>query len=1082
MKFGVPWSVKGIRPEARETAREAARRAGVPLSEWLNAVILQQAEDQGIDAHAHDDDDAYGEDAGVHQRLDELSRRIEQMSRSGPAAYAPPPRRGRNETDTMAEMIGRLDRRLDQFANASRPMAPPLQPAMQPAMQPTMPAPIDRAVAEITARQRALNGLPAPGSPPMPAAAASRAPLPTQDISGLEDRLRQITDQIETLRRPGVEEAINALREELGEIGHALTEAMPRRAIDAIEKQIAGLSQRIAEGRQAGNIAGAEHGALANVEHGLAEVRDALHGLTPAENLVGFNEAIAGLAHKIDMIVAQKDPATLAQLDSAITTLRSLATHVASNETVGKLAAEVQTLAERVEHATHAAGGSAALDHLEQRINGLADALADRVQSGGAVPPHLEALVQSLSDKIEQLQSSRGDNVAMGHLEDRIVSLVTKLDASESRLGQLEAVERGLGDLLVHIEDMRANKQSGGLRADASPAVDELKHDIARTQDALDNVHGTLALVVDRLAAIEHGMRGEAPALPAGKLAVRAVSTAQETKKEAAKEPPREAPQHLPPATPLQMPAPQAAAPRPQPPAAQPAPAPQPAPRRRAATLPINPDLPPDLPLEPGSGPPPLRANPAARIAASEAALGGAGPAADAAPGGKSSFIAAARRAAQLALAHAPGMRAKGAAPAAPAAVAPAPASAEPDDFDEAMSPSLRARLSKRVKSLFIAASIIAIVVGGVQIAGNMLKFGGTTKTANTTKAEMDRPATDAGEPLDLSPDRATRQAAAVPPLAAPAPAQVATTPAFNLDPGAKDTSSLFNPPALMTPPAQPKNDVTGSIPARTKGPMGPLGPQLAPMSDQLPLAIGGPQLRTAAAGGDVGAAYEVALRFAEGRGVPMNLAEAAHWFERAAAKGLVPAQFRYASMLEKGQGVKKDLPQARKLYLAAAARGSAKAMHNLAVLYAEGLDGKPDYGTAVKWFQQAAERGIADSQYNLGVLAARGLGTDKNFADSYKWFALAAASGDTESAKKRDEVAARLDPQALAAAQQAVKSFVPMAQPQEATAVPKPHGGWDDAKGAGPEAVPAPVKPKTNMRPAPHAPLSLGSFTVGKQ
>jgi localization factor PodJL len=363
-----------------------------------------------------------------------------------------------------------------------------------------------------------------------------------------------------------------------------------------------------------------------------------------------------------------------------------------------------------------------------------------------------------------------------------------------------------------------------------------------------------------------------------------------------------------------------------------------------------------------------------------------------------------------------------------------------------------------------------------------MLNVGGTTKTANTNKAELDRLPTEAGEPLDLSSDQPAREAAAAPPLAAPAapaPAQVATTPAFNLDPSAKDNSSLFNPPALMAPPAQSKNDVTGSIPARAKG---PLGPQIAPLTDQLPLAIGGPQLRSAAANGNLGAAYEIALRFAEGRGVPMNLAEAAHWFERAAAKGLVPAQFRYASMLEKGQGVKKDLPQARRLYLAAAAKGSAKAMHNLAVLYAEGVDGKPDYDVAVKWFQQAAQRGIADSQYNLGVLAARGLGTDKNFAESYKWFSLAAASGDMESAKKRDEVAGHLDPQALAAAQQAVKSFVPMPQPDEATAVPKPQGGWDDAKGAGIEAVPAPAKPKTNLRPAPHAPLSLGSFTVGKQ
>ena len=1044
MKFGVPWSVKGIRPEARDTAREAARRAGVPLSEWLNAVILQQAEEQGIDPHAHDDDDADGDYGDVHQRLDDLSRRIEQMNRSGPAAYAP--RRGRNDSDKMAEMINRLDRRLDQFANASRPVAPPLQPAMPP-MQ--MPPSLDRAVAEITARQRALNGLPAAGTPPMPAiATAPPAPLPTQDISGLEDRLRQITDQIETLRRPGVEEAINALRDELGQIGQALNDAMPRRAIDTIEKQIAELTQRIAEGRQAG----VEHGALAGVEHGLAEVRDALRGLTPAENLVGFNDAVAGLAHKIDMIVAQKDPATLQQLESAVTTLRSLATNVASNETIGKLAAEVQALGERVEHIAHTASGGAALDHLEQRINALADALAERAQAGAVVPPHLDALVQSLSDKIEQVQSSRGDNVAMGHLEDRIVNLVEKLDASESRLGHLEAVERGLSDLLVHIEN---NKQGAGLRADGSPAVDELKHDIARTQDALDGVHSTLALVVDRLAAIEQDVRGarsdEMP--PAAKLAVRAVSNAPE-------EPPR-----LPPATPMQMPPQQAAAPVPPP--AEP---PQQQQRRRAAAIqPINPDLPPDQPLEPGSGPPPLRANAAARIAASEAALGGAAPAAE--QGGKSSFIAAARRAAQAALQHAPGARAK----AAPVNVAIAPA--EREHIDDNVGPSLRSKLTRRVKSLFIAASIIAIVVGGAQIAGNLLS--GPDKTAKTDrsgKLESEKAPVVASEPLDISPPgEPEREGAAAPPLAAPtSPAPIATTPAFNFGQSGNVSSSLLSPPDLGPAPTAPKNDVTGSIPPRANG--------TAPMPDHLPLAVGGPHLRSAAAAGDVGAAYEVASRFAEGRGVPVNLQEAAHWFERAASQGLAPAQFRYASMLEKGQGVKKDLIQARQLYLAAAAKGNAKAMHNLAVLYAEGIEGKPDYVAAVKWFRQAAQRGISDSQYNLGVLAARGLGTDQSFIDAYKWFALAAARGDAECAKKRDEVGSHLEPADLAAAQQMVKAFVPQPQPAEATAVPKPQGGWDNAVGAVPDPAPAPAKSKARPQPAPHAPLSLGSFTVGKR
>jgi len=124
-----------------------------------------------------------------------------------------------------------------------------------------------------------------------------------------------------------------------------------------------------------------------------------------------------------------------------------------------------------------------------------------------------------------------------------------------------------------------------------------------------------------------------------------------------------------------------------------------------------------------------------------------------------------------------------------------------------------------------------------------------------------------------------------------------------------------------------------------------------------------------------------------------------------------------------------------------------------------------------VQWFRKAAQRGIADSQYNLGVLCARGLGTDKSYAEAYKWFALAAAQGDRESAKKRDDVAAHIDPAALAEAQQAVTSFVAEPQPEEAAAVHEPPGGWDHADG-----TPPPAKPR------PAGPMSLGAFQVGKR
>ena len=451
----------------------------------------------------------------------------------------------------------------------------------------------------------------------------------------------------------------------------------------------------------------------------------------------------------------------------------------------------------------------------------------------------------------------------------------------------------------------------------------------------------------------------------------------------------------------------------------------------------IAPDLLPDQ-----------HANPAARIAASEVALNGAQLAAPQA--GKSNFIAAARRAAQAA-AQAPSTR---------------PPQADTAEAYEPERPPLRDSVKKRVKSLFVVASIIAVVTGSIQIAGNFLNFGNSgTQTAQAPAPQPDKIGTvaETTEPQ-------TTPTVVVNPLALPqlptAPlvharaAPAAGTPLENFN-ATVAMPSLFNPPLLSAP-----NDVTGSIQASR-----PAAPPSQPSGDSLPIAIGGPKLRSAAVAGDAAAAYEIAKRYAEGRGVPVDLEEAARWFERAAGMGLAPAQFRYASMLEKGQGVHKDLTQARRLYLAAAGKGNGKAMHNLAVLHAEGVDGRPDYSTAVQWFRKAAQRGIADSQYNLAVLCERGLGTTRSYAEAYKWFALAAAQGDNESARKRNEVTSHMDPATLAAAQETVRTFVPDAQPEEAIAVAQPPGGWD---------VAAEAPPRARLRPP--GPMSLGALEVGNR
>ena len=262
--------------------------------------------------------------------------------------------------------------------------------------------------------------------------------------------------------------------------------------------------------------------------------------------------------------------------------------------------------------------------------------------------------------------------------------------------------------------------------------------------------------------------------------------------------------------------------------------------------------------------------------------------------------------------------------------------------------------------------------------------------------------------------------------------------------------------PVTLPPQA---SDITGAIPPAS----GKLGSVQIPPSEKLPDGIGGPVLRAAALKGDPTAAYEVGVRFAEGKGIAANLDEAAKWYDRAAQAGVVPAIFRLGTFYEKGLSVKKDIDIARRYYVQAAERGNAKAMHNLAVLDADGGGKGANYKSASQWFRKAADRGVADSQYNLGILYARGIGVEQNLAESFKWFSLAAAQGDADAGRKRDDIAKRLDAQSLAAAKLAIQTFTPEPQPDDAINVATPAGGWDSAPVQAGAAKPAakPVAPK---------------------
>jgi localization factor PodJL len=592
-----------------------------------------------------------------------------------------------------------------------------------------------------------------------------------------------------------------------------------------------------------------------------------------------------------------------------------------------------------------------------------------------------------------------------------------------------------------------------------------------RTQDSLETVNSTLGHVVDRLSMIEGDLR-EVRTAPAAAQPPRAPFEMRDeapraTTPQAFTPPPLMQPA-APPLKP-ELPNPAAlqadpqehfeAAPR-EFHAVQPATPPSTPraiseilePLAAAPRTAVAPELPPDHPLEPGTRPTARPSTPSERIAASENAISeiASGPKE---PVSSSSFIAAARRAAQAAAAAPPPEKAGRSAKAAPKDKGGGKAKAKADD----KTPS---NMSSRIRSLLVGASVVVIVLGTFKMAMTLLDTGSAPQLPVTEQSA--EPAAQAPAPVEGS----ARPAMPAMP-AAPAPMMISPTPVEKQSNNSSAPNTLDSaripvaPPAVTAPAAS--NDITGAI--TTLPPTGAKPAMIAvPATERLPESIGGPVLRAAALKGDPAAAYEIATRFAEGKGVAPNLDEAAKWYDRAAQAGVVPAIFRIGTFYEKGLSVKRDVDIARRYYAQAAERGSAKAMHNLAVLDADGGGKGADYKGASIWFRKAADRGVADSQFNLGILYARGIGVEQNLAESFKWFSLAAAQGDADAGRKRDDIAKRLDAQSLAAARLAIQTFTPEQQPDDAVNVAAPAGGWDLA----PAPSTTPAAAKTGARPAP--------------
>jgi len=920
-----------------------------------------------------------------------------------------------------------------------------------------------------------------------------------EQLAGYDQAIRNLGAKLDTILRanddPGtvqqLEQAIAALRGIVANV--ASNDALVRLSDD-----VQMLSSRV---DQVARASSSNVDSFAALEQRIAALTSAMESRERPEhqdNSEQIEAALRALSDRIDRMQVGNDSASaLAHLEQRVSYLLERLESSSADRNSGNLGRVEEGLQDILRHLEnqHAALASFA----DNQHAALASLVQNQHAALGQFADNQQAVLASFASNQQRGEPAPGDD-GMIDLVKRELSDIRFSQSKSDRQTQdsLEAVHAALVSFADNQQAAFASFASNQQRGMPGPGddgmIDLVKRELSdirfsqsktdrQTQDSLEAVNSTLGHVVDRLALIEGDLRTvrSAPVpQPEPPQAAPRIAMAPQPKPElpnpAADEPSAfqaervqserppaphfdAAPREFHAAEPEAAMPPQAAA-EPPPLAISEILLPSSSPRAPA----LAPDLPPDHPLEPGTRPGARPASPSERIAASESAISEI-PATPRPPVSSSSFIAAARRAAQAAAAQPLNEKARAKAEKTRARETARQAAKEKDKEKDKTKDGAKegsSSVTSKIRSLLVATSVVVIVVGTFKMAMNYLD-GGNLPFKPSMEKSSEQPSTLT--PADSSAKApAPQQSAPAPEQPAPAPSLTSPAPIGRQSlnkfaPATTDSvASVEIPQGASAAPAS-GDDITGSIP-RASADDGKLAPAQIPQDERLPDQIGGANLRAAALKGDAIAAYEVGVRFAEGKGVSQNLEEAAKWYDRAAQAGIIPAVFRLGTLYEKGMGVKKDVELARRYYLQAAERGNAKAMHNLAVLDADGGGKGPNYKSASQWFRKAADHGVADSQFNLGILYARGIGVEQNLAESFKWFTLAAAQGDTDASHKRDDIAKRLDAQSLAAAKLAIQTFTAEPQPDDAVNVATPRGGWDGTPAAPATAAKPATKP----------------------
>ncbi|MFE1600322.1 hypothetical protein [Methylobacterium sp. ID0610] len=552
MRRNAPPSLDAFDPDVRQAAREAARRAGMSVEDWLALTISQESARGGARPRMRGGD-------GAKPSVRSGGRARFEAPHDAARSPEPPRRRERDAPlpaeagmgaafAAMTRRLDEIDRRLNtSFESADRAVVRAVEGiesrlseilreqagAGDPARLPDLlKAEMDRRLAESReivdqAVVRAVEGIEGRLREVLRAGAAAAEPAGLQAmLKEFETRITALGERIAAsgqrpIGRRGlpVQDELRAAVAEIRQRQQQLEGAEDgpgERAEDVVDAMRRDLHQ---VARSATAAAETLSPAIAGLQAETLRLRESVTGLATSRDLGAMEQAVRTLSEEVRRARQPEDIAAVAgTIDLMRVQVERLADDVAAN-VHDRLAREVEVLSRKVSGAlnTSDVGSLANRDAIADLFREL-DAIRRQV-SGLATPERIQTLVHA----VEEL-NARITELSSGFAEQRPIVAEIKPLLEEIRSGlrapsaASPVIAQGLADLDRKLDELRAQAAATAPRS-VPDASDDIIGRIDALSEKVDRVAtgGPVSEVIERLEQIGDSLRR--PAMPGGDLA-----------------------------------------------------------------------------------------------------------------------------------------------------------------------------------------------------------------------------------------------------------------------------------------------------------------------------------------------------------------------------------------------------------------------------------------------------------------------------------------------------------------------------------------------------------------------------------